>query len=49
MPLALPEFHSAAQHQKYTFSIECTARPIRPGRTFVVKSAELILQPLVSC
>jgi hypothetical protein len=28
MPLVLPKFHSATQHQKYTFSSECTVRPI---------------------
>jgi hypothetical protein len=32
MPLVLPEFHSATQHQKYTFSSECTARPDRLAR-----------------
>lgn len=27
MPRVLPEFHSATQNQKYTFSSECTGRP----------------------
>jgi hypothetical protein len=28
MPPDSPEFHSAPQHQKYTLSMICTARPI---------------------
>ena len=40
MPLVLPKFHSAAQYQKYTFSSECTVRPITWGRKPVLTMRE---------